>query len=234
MLDGLVAEKLKTAAEQIAGEGWKWIEVAVSFPYGATHGLRELAGTPLDLTADGRAAIEVLNAERARLEAEYEDADELPDEVDQRLGEIETALASFDERPIHYEPAEIAIAGLFVSVDADGSLSVDRGYVRPEDEIPLESEEGGAPAAGSNVGDLVASEVQRTVITIAGQPAETEDDEDEGIKPLPDRLIMKLTAERTLALRDKLAGEPAVAFVAVLHKYCQDVFYGGRFPRVRS
>lgn len=227
MLDGLVAEKLKTAAEQIAGEGWKWIEVAVSFPYGATHGLRELAGTPLDLTADGRAAIEVLNAERARLEAEYEDADELPDEVDQRLGEIETALASFDERPIHYEPAEIAIAGLFVSVDADGSLSVDRGYVRPEDEIP-------APAAGSNVGDLVASEVQRTVITIAGQPAETEDDEDEGIKPLPDRLIMELTAERTLALRDKLAGEPAVAFVAVLHKYCQDVFYGGRFPRVRS
>lgn len=42
---GLVAEKLKTAAEQIAVEGWKWIEVAVSFPHGATHGLRELAGT---------------------------------------------------------------------------------------------------------------------------------------------------------------------------------------------
>jgi hypothetical protein len=33
-----------------------------------------------------------------------------------------------------YDPADIAIAGVFVSLDADGSLSVDRGYVRPEDE----------------------------------------------------------------------------------------------------
>lgn len=227
LLERLVTEKLKAEAATIAAEGWKWIEVAVSFPYGATDGLRELAGTPLDLTADEQAAIEALNAEHARLEAEYDDADELPDEVDQRLGEIEAAHASFDERPVHYEPAEIAIAGVFVSVDADGSLSVDRGYVRPEDEIPLEAEEGGASAAGSNADDLVAPEVQRTVITIGGQPAETEDDEDEGIKPLPDRLIMELTAERTLALRDKLAGDPAVAFVAVLHKFCQDVFYSG-------
>ena len=28
LLDGLVAEKLKAEAEQIAGEGWKWIEVS--------------------------------------------------------------------------------------------------------------------------------------------------------------------------------------------------------------
>ena len=47
------------------------------------------------------------------------------------------------------------------------------------------------------------------------------------IKPLPDRLITELTADRTLALRDKLATDPSVAFVAVLHKFCQDVFYGG-------
>ena len=32
---------------------------------------------------------------------------------------------------------EVAIAGVFVSIDADGSLSIDRGYVRPEDERPV-------------------------------------------------------------------------------------------------
>ena len=55
----------------------------------------------------------------------YEGADELPDEVDARLGEIEAALAAFDNRPLRYDPAEIARAGVFVSIDADGrSLSI--------------------------------------------------------------------------------------------------------------
>jgi ParB family chromosome partitioning protein len=42
----LVAEKLKAEAETIAAEGWKWIEVAIDFPYGHTAGLRELTATP--------------------------------------------------------------------------------------------------------------------------------------------------------------------------------------------
>jgi ParB/RepB/Spo0J family partition protein len=104
LLDRLVAEKLKATAEGIAAEGWKWVEVAVSFPYDATRGLRELQGEPLDLTTGEKATIDALNAEYQKLEAEYEGADELPDEVDQRLGEIETALASFDECPARYEP----------------------------------------------------------------------------------------------------------------------------------
>jgi ParB family chromosome partitioning protein len=231
LLDRLVADKLKASAEAIAGEGWKWIEVAMSFPYGATHGLREIVGTPLDLTADEQATIEALNAEYAKLEAEYEHADELPDEIDQRLGEIETALASFDERPVHYEPADIAIAGVFVSLDADGTLSIDRGYVRPEDEIANQAGdgEGEEQDGGDDDADYPASpSVQRAVITICGKPAEPEEeDEDDTIKPLPDRLITELTADRTLALRDTLATDPSVAFVAVLHKFCQDVFYGG-------
>ena len=33
-------------------------------------------------------------------------------------------------------------------------------------------------------------------------------------KPLPDRLVTELTAHRTLALRDALANNPAVAFQA--------------------
>ena len=36
---------------------------------------------------------------------------------------------------MRYEAADMAIAGVFVSIDADGELLIDRGYVRPEDEV---------------------------------------------------------------------------------------------------
>ena len=231
LLDGLVAEKLKAEAEKIAAEGWKWIEVNVDFPFGHTHHLRELDGTPTDLTAEEQATIDALHAEHAKLEAEYENADELPDEVDARLGEIETALAAFEGRPVRYDPAEIARAGVFVSIDAEGALSVNRGYIRPDDEGPVgEPEQDGATdpatarATGATSADPDAPVVQRAVITIGGQVAGPEDEDDEDLKPLPDRLMTELTAERTLALRDKLANTPAVAFQAVLHKFCLDVF----------
>src|SRR5258705_5333085 len=44
LLDRLVTEKLKAEAETIAAEGWKWISVAVDFPYGHNGGLRGLEG----------------------------------------------------------------------------------------------------------------------------------------------------------------------------------------------
>jgi ParB family chromosome partitioning protein len=50
------------------------------------------------------------------------------------------------------------------------------------------------------------------------------DDEDDAIRPLPDRLVCELTAERTLALRDALANAPDAAFIALLHALCLSVF----------
>jgi ParB family chromosome partitioning protein len=225
LLDRLVSEKLKIIADEAAGEGWKWIEVDVSHPYDVARGLREITGTPVDLTDDERATIEALNAEYARLEADYEGADELPDDVDERLGEIETALNAFEQRPTIYDPADIARAGVFISIDADGSPSIDRGYVRPQDEAPVDIEtDGGAASQGVEGSDPAASSVQRAVITIGGQSTEAEDDEEETIKPLPERLVMELTAHRTLALRDALANNPHVALTALLHKLVTDIF----------
>jgi ParB family chromosome partitioning protein len=226
LLDGLVAEKLKTKAETIAAEGWKWIEVNVDFPFGYTHHLRELEGTPTDLTAEEQATIDALKAEYARLEAAYENADELLDEVDARLGEIETALAAFKDRPVSYDPAEIARAGVFVSIGSDGSLSVDRGYVRPEDEAPTTTDSDGEAESGGDTGEgsePTAPAVQRAVITI-GDQADAEEAEDDTVKPLADRLVSELTAYRTLALRDAVANNPHVAMTALLHKLCLDTF----------
>ena len=224
LLDRLAAEKLAAEAEKIATQGWKWIEVAVDFQYGHARHLRRLDGVEVELTPDEQATFDVLTAEQAKLESEYEGADELPDEVDARLGDIEEALAAFDGRPVRYEPAEIARAGVFVSIDADGHLAADRGYVRAEDE-PMqagsedlrEGETGGADETA------VATPAQRTVITIGGDQPE-DDGDDDAIKPLPERLVSELTAHRTLALRDAVANNPQVALTALLHKLCRDTF----------
>lgn len=217
LLDRLVTEKLKAEAETIAVEGWKWIEVAVSFPYNHDYGLRQLDGTPADITAEEQTAIDALRAEQAKLEAEYQDADELPDEVDARLGEIEEALSAFDERPHIFDPAEIARAGAFVSIDSDGTLLVERGFVKTEDEAPVERPD------SEEAGESETASTSRTTITVAGEP-DAEDEEDDGIKPLPERLVMELTAHRTLALRDAVARNPRVAMTALLHKLCLDAF----------
>ncbi|MDI4238641.1 ParB/RepB/Spo0J family partition protein [Bradyrhizobium sp. Arg237L] len=226
LLDRLVTEKLKAEAEAIAAEGWKWISVAVEFSYGHTQGLRKIEGNPVDLSPEEQATIDALNAEQAKLETDYQDADELPDEIDQRLGEIESALAAFEDRPLLYESTEIARAGVFISIDSEGRLSVDRGYVRPEDEVPATDPDSVQAADPSSTeGQEPSTSVQRTIIAVAGGTADAEEDDEDATRPLPDRLITELTAHRTLALRDALAENPAVAFQAVLHNFVLTAFY---------
>jgi len=227
LLDRLATEKLKAEAETIAAEGWKWIAVAVDFPYGHTIGLREIGGEPADLTEEERATLDALNAEHAKIEEDYQDADELPDEIDQRLGEIETARSIFEARSLVYDSAEIARAGVFVSIDAEGLLSIARGYVRPEDEAPsVVDPESEVQGETNEDGSTTNGVVRRAVITVGGAPTEAgEEEDDDTVKPLPDRLITELTAHRTLALRNALADEPAVAFQAVLHNFVLATFY---------
>src|SRR6266852_8079603 len=226
LLDRLVTEQLTAEAETIAKEGWKWILVAVDFPYGHASGLRELEGKPTDLTAEEQATIDALNAEQAKLEFDYQNADELPDEVDQRLGEIEAALMAFEERSVVYDPADTARAGVFVSIDSEGRLLVDRGYVRPEDEAPAVDPEVGLDVDGSShAGQDPGHTSPRAAITVAGHPADAEEEDEDTARPLPDRLITELTAHRTLALREALAENPAVTFQAVLHNFVLTAFY---------
>jgi ParB family chromosome partitioning protein len=220
LLDRLVAEKLEREAGTVRAEGWKWVEVASDFPYGHTYGLRHISGERIAMSDEEVATSEALRAEYDKLEQAHSDADELPEEVDQRLGEIETALAALDERPVKYDSEEIARAGAFVSIDGSGMLRVERGYVRQEDEptVPESELEADPTAASATDAAVVEPEV--------GSPAEWEEaEDDDGLKPIPDRLLTELTAYRTLALRDAVAQNPDVAFLAALHVLCIKLFY---------
>ena len=226
LLDRLVTSRLEAEAESLRVEGWRWITVAADFPYGYSAGLRRITGQAAELTDEERASLDALKAEQSRIEEEYSEADELPGEVDQRLGEIETALAVFEERPVIYDPADIAQAGIFVSVDGEGALTIERGFVRPEDEASIATDPNGHDVNGSIVAGSDGV-VQRTIITIGGAPAPEAEtpEEDDAIRPLSDRLVTELTAHRTLALRDAVANDPGTAYFAVLHALCLGAFY---------
>jgi len=222
LLDRLAEEKLKAEAEALAEEGWKWISVAIDFPYGHKQGMRRIHGEAIEMTEEEEATRAALVEEFDRLESEYADADELPEEIDQRLGELEDMIEALDNRPVRYEPADIARAGVFVSLDRDGSLYFERGYVRPEDEAPA------ATATEGEEEDETSDEggPRVVVITVGGEAADSEDEpEDTGIRPLSDRLVADLTAHRTLALRDAVAQAPEAAFLSVLHALCLPAFY---------
>ncbi len=108
LVDRLVTEKLEREAESIRAEGWKWIEIAPEFAYGHTYGLRQLRGEEVPLTVEEGAEREALQAEYDRIEKSYAEAEELPEEVGLCLAEIETALAAFEERPVRFDPVDIA------------------------------------------------------------------------------------------------------------------------------
>lgn len=222
LVDRLVAEKLKAEADTIAAEGWKWIEVAPDFPYGHTFGLRQLRGEPVPPTAEDEEARNALQAEYDRLLEENDSAEELPEAVDSRLDDIEAAIAAFDHQPPAFDPADIGRAGAFVSITQDGALRVERGYVRPEDELPVEK----PGVEFSEMEHAMAADVEGEdgVIAAAVGPV-PEPDDDDGLTPISDRLLAELTAHRTLGLRHALGSQPDVAFLAALHVLTLKAFY---------
>ncbi|TPJ35898.1 ParB/RepB/Spo0J family partition protein [Mesorhizobium sp. B2-6-5] len=220
LVDRLVTDKLEREAEAVLVEGWKWIEVAPDFAYGHTFGLRQLRGEPMPLAPEEVTTREALQAEFDRLSEEYDSVEELPDDIDQRLAELETGLESFQGRPLAFDPAEIVRAGAFISIAPDGCLRVERGHVRPEDELPvdIQTAKGGTePLAAAAIHDDDS-------LTMDSEPlAEAEDDE--GLSPISDRLMTELTAHRTLGLRQALGEWPDVAFLAALHALTLKIFY---------
>jgi ParB family chromosome partitioning protein len=184
--------------------------------------MREIAGEEVPLTDDEEQQIVSLQEEADALDAQWSQAESVPDEVHLRMEAIAAEIKALTERPVIFEPAEVAIAGAFVSIDYDGSLSIERGYVQPEDEPVEEGEEAEEAEEADTDPEAAVSGASEPDQVRTRQ--EEEDDED-GTKPLSDRLIAELTAWRTLALQDAIAQEPETAYIAVLHAAVLDSFY---------
>ncbi|NGO55419.1 ParB/RepB/Spo0J family partition protein [Allomesorhizobium camelthorni] len=232
LLEQLVFEKLKVDAEAVRADGWKWVEAAISFPYGHTSGMRRVYAEPAELSDEEIARYDAVKAEYDKLDAEYAEAEDADEEIENKLDQLGAELDAFSDRPQVYDPAQKAIAGAFVTLGANGQLQVEAGFVRPEDEPRAEADDDDEERDGEDLDTSHDDEDDDDAgaVVVNGRPlsqtSEAADEpEDEGIKPLPDRLVFDLTAQRTLALRNALASDVDIAFVTVLHALVLQVFY---------
>ena len=162
-----------------------------------------------------REAIAALSEEYDRLVSETDAAEMLPPEVDARLEELDKALQAFGPDP-DYPAEDRARGGVIVSLDYDGTPRIQRGLIRPEDVAP-------EPDAAPEGEDEREAEARAPADAAADPTAEAEGDE--APAPLPDRLVMDLTAYRTAGLRDALAADATTALTVVVHAMALQVFY---------
>ena len=208
LLERLVLERLQAKAEQVQrDEGWLWAEASVDFPY--DHGLRRIYPEPVERPEDQQRQIDALEAEYESLLAPWQSLEDIPEETAERLKSIDAALGLFGE-PYVYPETDRERAGLFVALDHQGEVRVERGFLRPVDEVAQEDE----PTPEGEPGEKARVEPEEAVDD--AQPA-----------PLSDKLVTDLTAHRTAALRDSLAEHPAVALLAVIHALVLRLFFAG-------
>ena len=223
LLEQLVFEKLKTDAEIIRiEEGWKWVDAAIDFSYGHASGMRRFYGQQVELTQEELDRHDALKAEYDKLDAEYAAADDYSEETEARLEELGNQLDGINDRPYILDPQEVARGGVFISLGAGGELKIERGFVKPEDEAVVETE--GETGDGDPDADDTASDTGGVSINGKNLAVEQEE-EDDKLRPLPERLIEDLTATRTVALRNALANNPAMAYIAGLHALVLQTFF---------
>jgi ParB family chromosome partitioning protein len=217
LLERLTAEKLAAEAETIrAQEGWGWVEVAVEFPWNHERNFKALAPVAPALS-------EAEEAELEALASEYEEygsrgCDDLDAAECVRAKELEALIGELEAKVPVFDEAQKAVAGILVSLREDGKLQVDRGYLRRDDAVM------GVPQAGDPGEAELDAPDHNDVRPVNGNvPSATEDDD--ATSGLPDRLLMELTAYRSLALRHALACDANMAYLAVLHALALRLFY---------
>ncbi len=217
LLDRLVADKLAELAGEVSQrEGWKWAEAASE--YAEVSALGRVYPVEVVRSEADAAQIAALSEEYDRLISETDSAETLPPEVDARLEEIDRALQAFG--PDFDYPVEVkARAGVMVLLGHDGLARFERGLIRAEDTV---SERGPHPEAP----DGFESEADDEASKDAGRRDGDAEPQDE-LAPLSERLILDLTAHRTMGLRDAVQADADIALSVVVHALVLQTFYPG-------
>ncbi|BBC03240.1 MULTISPECIES: ParB/RepB/Spo0J family partition protein [Bradyrhizobium] len=226
LLDLLVTARLGREADSLrAAEGWRWTEAHLDFPH--ARGLRRVYPHPVELSAEDQAALQAVQTEFDRLTEQHQTAEELPDDVDARFGELEADIERLEAKRQVYDPDDVARGGAFVVLNHDGTVRVERGFIRPEDEKPEAATGLEGDAEAGDEGDREGEEAAPD-----GEDDEGASDEEDGDQKLSDALVRDLTAHRTLGLRLNLSEQPDVAIVAITHALAAQIFYVGAAAHV--
>jgi ParB family chromosome partitioning protein len=198
LLNRLVHEKLQGHADKVTAEGWRWVVAELEFDHEAAAGMRRVFAKPVPLSKAERKRLRKLQSRYDALCGKHQH-EEMPARSAEQLERIDAAIESL--RKQEYKAQDLAIAGAFVTLAGDGSVRIERGLVRAEDEPQSRAKAG--PKGKRSVKDA------------------------DGLAPVSEKLVAELTAYRTSALRNVLAQHPETALLALVHRLALATFFQG-------
>ena len=233
LLERLAGERIQAAADQVRAEGWKWVVTDPASARTAYYTSRRIWPVTVPLSEADEARRFELAERLDELAAEHpygiEDA---PGDVQADAQAVQSELDVLDGRERAFRPEDVAIAGAAVVLTSDGTLTVERGFVRPGDEpqpepVPEEPAEDHDPA-DDDTGDADAAvDDQDPDDTEQAAPATSpEPDPTDKAPALPFELDAELTAHRTAALRVEIMRQPDLALRVLAHGLATTAFYG--------
>jgi ParB family chromosome partitioning protein len=198
LLNRLAEAKLQGFADEAKAQGWRWVVAEIEFDHEAAARMRRVFPRQASLSKAQRKGLRKLQSRYDTLCEKHQHEDEVPAKAAAQLERIEAAIERLDRH--EYTAKDLALAGAFVTLARDGSVKVERGFVRVEDE----------PKSNAKQQDG------------EGQPKDAD-----GLAPLSEKLVAELTAYRTIALRNELALHPETALLALVHTLALDTFFQG-------
>jgi ParB family transcriptional regulator, chromosome partitioning protein len=150
-----------------------------------------------------------------------EHGEDASDDVATELDRLAEQIAAIQQGTESYQAADLSRAGAIVSLSPEGTLRVERGLIKPEDDPqPSPSDQAASPGdSGPTSGPTGNATV----------PGGANGAEMQYGKPLSNQLMESLTAHRTAALQECLAARPEAALMAVVHPLALRVFYRQEF-----
>ncbi len=203
LLNQLASAKLEKIAGEVRSEGWKWVDIIPDLTWDALKAFGKAKPRHIPPTPEQQKEIDRLTRESDAIVEEYgEDCDD--DDVQIRIGDIQGQIDQLSGA--EYWPDEIkAAAGVAIGVGHDGEPDIQRGLIRSDDKAAAKNAAKGA-----------------------GGAADGKKDGDPETAGLPAKLIEDLTAHRTAGVQAKLADNPKIALVAVVHALALDCLYQTR------
>ncbi|HEV2521701.1 MAG TPA: ParB/RepB/Spo0J family partition protein [Candidatus Acidoferrales bacterium] len=198
LLDTLVTERLEKNSRAVRAEGWKWVQVTPDFAYQQSAEYRRIHAEPVPLTTSEQKKLDKLTQEYDALVEKWRE----DEEPSVRLDELEKLIAEIEDREDVWTLDQFAMAGAVVSIDHQGKVKIERGFVRPED---MPKKIGKAKNANPSGASGNESESEQS----AGLSAS---------------LIENLTAHKSAALAASLLDAPDKGLAAVVYALVLDVF----------
>jgi len=219
LLDALAVEKLASAVDEARSEGWGWVEAVPRVTYAE---LQDFECAPKERrTPNAREAKRIAKLEARQqviedsLNADDADsADDMGEDEAQALYEEGDRIAAdLDaiEQSLHVHGRAIrSMAGVIVTVDAQGQMVVHRGLLREAEAKALRAQarQDNAGADGTSI-DSDDADVQ------------------ESQSSLSEKLTRRLSAHRTAALQIEMARSPQVALSSLVHGLVQRILLDG-------